>query len=55
MRRSQSSHNPSKDLLADNQMRLPKLQTPNFDGNILKWPEFGMFSSPLRRSRIFLF
>ena len=34
-RRSQSSHNPSENLLADNQMHLPKLQSQNFDGNIL--------------------
>ena len=25
---------------ADTAMRLPKLQLPNCDGNILKWPEF---------------
>ena len=31
---------PRSDLAVDTSMRLPKLNLPNFDCNILKWPEF---------------
>ena len=40
---STSSFQPSANLSASNMqssIRLPKLQLPNFDGYILKWPEF---------------
>ena len=31
---------PCLELSADSQIHLPKLQLPNFEANILKWPEF---------------
>ena len=38
---------------ADTAMRLPKLQLPNFDGNILKWPEFwDVFESSVDKQNI---
>ena len=53
MTRPQSSHDQSLELSADNQMRLPKLQLPNFDGNILKWPEFwDVFESSVDKQNI---
>jgi len=34
-------------------MRLPKLQLPNFDGNILKWPKFwDVFESSVDKQNI---
>ena len=38
---------------ANTAMRLPKLQLPNFDGNILKWPEFwDVFESSVDKQNI---
>ena len=35
-----SHSHPQSNLAVDTSMHLPKLNLPNFDGNILKWPEF---------------
>jgi len=40
-------------LSTDTALRLPKLQLPNFDGNILKWPEFwDVFESSMDKHNI---
>ena len=34
------SHSRTQNDTIDTSIRLPKMQLPNFDGNVLKWPEF---------------
>ena len=44
---------PRSDLAVDTSMRLPKLNLPNFDGNILKWSEFwDVFESSVDKQNI---
>ena len=48
-----SHSHPRSDLAVDTSMRLPKLNLPNFDGNILKWPEFwDVFESSVDKQNI---
>ena len=51
--RPQPSDGPSLELSADSQMHLPKLHLANFDGNILRWPEFwNVFESSVDKQNI---
>ena len=44
------SHSRTQNDSIDTSIRLPKMQLPNFDGNVLKWPEFwDVFESSVDR------
>ena len=47
------SHSRTQNDTTDTSIRLPKMQLPNFDGNVLKWPElWDVFESFADRQNI---
>ena len=47
------SHSRTQNDTIDTSKRLPKMQLPNFDGNVLKWPEFwDVFESSVDQQNI---